>query len=100
MYIQLNEQTGTEAMDAAHSPLEMRFLPISGVNGRYYSTVSFEILAGNDPPSKLMRPLESGFASWWNKQMRKRRYPYSRTRATVPSLPSGRQIAKKELLWK
>lgn len=34
-------------------------------------------LAGNDPPSKLMRPLESGFAIWWNRQMRKRGYPYN-----------------------
>ena len=39
--------------------------------------------AGNEPPSKIMRPLESGFACWWNSQMRKRGYPYSRTRGPV-----------------
>jgi hypothetical protein len=40
-------------------------------------------LAGNDPPSKLMRPLGSGFAGWWNRQMRARGYPYNRTRGPV-----------------
>jgi hypothetical protein len=40
-------------------------------------------LAGNAPPSKIMRPLESGFACWWNSKMRKRGYPYSRTRGPV-----------------
>jgi hypothetical protein len=40
-------------------------------------------LAGNEPPSKIMRPLEAGFACWWNSQMRKRGYPYSRTRGPV-----------------
>jgi putative transposase len=40
-------------------------------------------LAGIDPPSKVMRPLGSGFAGWWNCQMRKRGYPYNRTRGPV-----------------
>ena len=41
------------------------------------------LLAGNDPPSKLMKPLDTGFAGWWNCQMRKRGYPYNRTRGPV-----------------
>jgi hypothetical protein len=40
-------------------------------------------LAGIDPPSKVMRPLGAGFAGWWNSQMRKRGYPYNRTRGPV-----------------
>jgi hypothetical protein len=40
-------------------------------------------LAGNEPPSKIMRPLEAGFAYWWNSRMRKRGYRYSRTRGPV-----------------
>jgi hypothetical protein len=39
--------------------------------------------AGNDPSSKLMKPLDTGFAGWWNCQMRKSGYPYNRTRGPV-----------------
>jgi hypothetical protein len=39
--------------------------------------------AGNEPPSKIMRPLGAGFACWWNSRMRKRGYRYSRTRGPV-----------------
>jgi hypothetical protein len=39
--------------------------------------------AGNDPPSKLMKPLDTGFAGWWNCQMRRSGYPCNRTRGPV-----------------
>jgi putative transposase len=41
------------------------------------------LMAGIDPPAKLMRPLESGFAGWWNRRMRQSGPPYTRTRGPV-----------------
>jgi hypothetical protein len=40
-------------------------------------------LAGREPPSSLMKPLQSGFAGWWNTNMRKRGGCRGRTRGPV-----------------